>query len=93
MFAFTNEGGETFLISGRNFSPFNGATVSAVLTTVLDDTSFNAVNCNVAKAHELIQCDTRDGLGADTTVSISVEGIDSAGTFISHCSFSCFIRV
>ena len=46
-----------------------------------------------ANAHELIQCDTGEGMEADVNVSITVDGIDSSGTSKSYYSFSCFIRV
>ena len=46
-----------------------------------------------ANVHELIQCDTGEGMEADVNVSITVDGIDSSGTSKSYYSFSCFIRV
>ena len=58
-------------MTGGDFDLVSGATVSAV-------------NCNVVKAHDLIPWHTGEGMGADVTVSITVERIDNPGTYMSH---------
>lgn len=58
----TTSGGTEVVITGTNFGPIAGHTVTATYGS--DGSGFSAVGCQVTEAHTEITCESNDGVGA-----------------------------
>ena len=84
------EGGQSVIITGRNFGPLNGASVSAFYgTSNFNGTGvfardFNATLCVVTIAHIEITCTTMAGAGASLTWRVVVDAQTSVQETTSY---------